>query len=69
LEAMAALYLEEKDPVKKAQRAKRQSKLSSRRVVTGKRTPLPASIKHEVNLRDSGRCVQIDPQGNRCTQK
>ncbi len=32
------------------------------------RTPIPASVLHQVNLRDRGRCTHLNQQGTRCNQ-
>ena len=72
LKAMAALYLERKDPVKKAERVLSKPELSSRRVAKAgqeNRKPIAAAVKHEVTRRDQGQCAHIDDRGNRCTQK
>ena len=72
LEAMAALYLERKDPVKKAERVLSRPELSSRRVATAEkknRRPIAAAVKHEVNRRDQGQCAHVDDKGNRCSQR
>jgi hypothetical protein len=36
--------------------------------VASTRTPIPAAIRHQVSLRDEGRCAHTDPQGKRCNQ-
>jgi len=33
-----------------------------------RRQPRPASLDHQIQLRDEGRCVEKDEKGNRCTQ-
>ncbi len=85
LKAMATLYLERKDPIKKAERVlekkqlfsspslKREgpSFLSLRRVGNsqGKRTTIPAQIRHEVMKRDRGQCTFKDKVANPCQNK
>ena len=72
LEAMATLYLEKKDPVKKAERVLSKPQLSSRRVAkteSKNRKPIVAAVKHEIAKRDQGQCAHVDDKGNRCTQK
>ncbi len=60
LEEMVELFLERKDPVEKAKRAKpKAAKPSSGRSV-------PAAVKHEVNRRDQGRCQALLPNRERC---
>jgi len=74
LGTMVNLYLDKKDPVVKARRAKtslrtRKSRGTVRRTRSFRRPPLPAQIKHGVMLRDEGQCTQTDEKGVRCTQK
>jgi len=73
LKAMTALYLEKKDPVEKAKRIlSMKDELSSRRVTTqktGKRTAIPALVRHEVVNRDKGQCTFRDSQGKRCSNR
>ena len=89
LKAMATLYLERKDPIKKAERVLKKNSLSSsispspslkrgdsyflslRRVgnAQGKRTPIPAQIRHEVMKRDRGQCTFKDKVANPCQNK
>lgn len=72
LHELVDLYLEREDPVKKARRiASKPNNSSQGRVkslVTKQRKPIPAAVKHEVILRDQGRCVHINPDGKRCNQ-
>jgi 5-methylcytosine-specific restriction endonuclease McrA len=82
LEQMAAVFLERKDPVKRAERVT-QKKLVAKPKSTSlsnvnppvqkataiakqSRSPIPASIRHQVNLRDRGECQGKTPQGTRC---
>jgi 5-methylcytosine-specific restriction endonuclease McrA len=51
LEELLDVYLERKDPVKKAER----TYLRQVRTTTAKKT-MPAQVKHQVNLRDRGKC-------------
>lgn len=39
------------------------------RGVSSTRVPIPASIKHQVYLRDGGRCTQANPDGKRCGRR
>jgi len=67
------LYLDKKDPVVKARRAKTSLRTRERGpsapMKNTRRPPLPAQIKHAVMLRDEGQCTQTDEKGMRCTQK
>jgi 5-methylcytosine-specific restriction endonuclease McrA len=75
LKEMTRLYLDQKDPVRKAQRilAKKQKNANSRvsippsngRDIT-KRKPLPARVKHAIFARDQGQCTHRDDSGRRC---
>ena len=85
LKAMATLYLERKDPIKKAERVlekkqlfsspslKREESLSLflRRAgnAHGKRTPIPVQIRHEVMKRDRGQCTFKDKVATPCQNK
>ena len=61
IEEMASLFLERKDPIEKAKRAKpRNQTLPS----SGRSTP--ASARHEVNRRDLGRCQARLPNYEPC---
>jgi hypothetical protein len=74
LESMCELYLEKKDPVRKAQRAAVRSfpKLLVPKaalpspVENGTRIPIPATLKHLVMQRDQGRCRAKNPDGTAC---
>jgi len=68
LRVMAELYLEKKDPIKKAERL--AARLVDRKAVSqeGKRN-LPAALKRQVSLRDRGQCAFIEPTGNRCRER
>ena len=82
LEQMAAVFLERKDPVKRAERIT-QKKLVAKPKSTSlsnvtppvqkaaaiakqSRSPIPAAIRHQVSLRDRGQCQGKTPQGTRC---
>ncbi len=80
LKAMATLYLQRKDPIKKAERVLKKEPLSSpvsSRIVNQsrvdqfpkKRTPIPAQIRHEVMKRDRGQCAFKDKVANPCQNK
>ena len=34
-----------------------------------KRKPISAKVRHQVHLRDGGRCTHRDPQGQRCSSR
>jgi 5-methylcytosine-specific restriction endonuclease McrA len=51
LEELLDVYLEKKDPVKKAERTYLRQVRPSTAVKT-----MPAKVKHQVNLRDRGKC-------------
>jgi 5-methylcytosine-specific restriction endonuclease McrA len=62
-------FLEKHDPLLKAQRnapALRPKPVLATK--NGKRTATPAAMVHLVAQRDSGRCVEILPNGKRCDQ-
>jgi hypothetical protein len=80
LEALTQLYLEKKDPIKKAQRQMAKGKLQEEPVPQSqpilsvsdrstRRTRLPAKVKHQVQLRDHGQCTHIDDKGRRCSSR
>lgn len=77
LEAMAELFLEKNDPVRKAERVLKKKSSSA---VTGRNTqvassdisnhmPIPSIVQHRVRLRDQGQCVHRDSKGLRCNNK
>jgi len=64
LAAMATLYLERHDPVKKAERAqarKTTPTLSQGKVSAGRY--IPAKVAHQVSLRDRGQCTFTGAHG------
>lgn len=80
LGALLDLYLEAKDPVKKADRVLKKMAQTQKNSnddapacvpghVTGNRPHLPAQIRHEVTLRDDGRCTQLSKEGIRCDNR
>ena len=71
LEAMVTLYLQRKDPVKKAERVLSKPQLSARRAKAENknRKPIVSAVKHEIAMRDQGQCAHTDDKGNRCTQR
>ena len=69
LEVMAGVFLDKRDPIKKAERASvRIIRKSEANPLKSGRAPIPAREKHEVTLRLEGRCSHRDSQGKRCTQ-
>ncbi len=97
IEAMAEVFLEKRDPIEKAKRAKdrelKKTQLSPRgrpsekvpelpngplklavpAARTGSRQGpdrfIPSKVKHAVQLRDSGRCRHLLPEGDRCESR
>ena len=72
LKAMAELYLEKQDPIRKAQRNhnKKPRQLFTRTVGRKAQTrAVLAPIKHPVMLRDQGQCTHKDNNGRRCQEK
>jgi 5-methylcytosine-specific restriction endonuclease McrA len=70
LEALADLYLEKKDPVKKAERVlKRDADACvarhADRIEQSDTRLIPAKTKHQVSLRDGAQCTYTD-RGKRC---
>jgi 5-methylcytosine-specific restriction endonuclease McrA len=68
LQALLQVYLEVKDPVKRAERvlkramAKPEKQLVSRRVASRRdgREPIPSATRHRIAIRDGGRCTHIE---------
>ena len=52
---------------KQSQRLKTTNKPKFQRTIAGPRVPFTAQEKHEVFLRDGGRCTHIDSAGKRCS--
>jgi len=78
LDELTRFYLEKKDPVKKAKRvlgkpprnsARYEKPVSLPKAAGGRRTAIPARIKHEVMKREGGQCSHKLPDGSRCEQK
>jgi hypothetical protein len=73
-EASVDVYLEAKDPVKRAERILKrkvdQNKTAARRAdqLNQSTKPIPARQKHEVNYRDGGQCTQVY-DGKRCENR
>jgi 5-methylcytosine-specific restriction endonuclease McrA len=66
LEALADLFLEKHDPVKRAERA---VKKPVKQLVSKPVGVIPARVRHEVNLRDRGQCTHVDPRFGRCRNR
>ncbi len=80
LAVMAEITLNKLDPLRKAERAeerdkskvgtcqetKKEFRKSGRRVARAK---IPRHVTHAVNLRDQGRCTQVNNQGERCQMR
>ena len=82
LEALLAVYLESKDPIKRAERVmnrkkKRVAADDAPACVTGhveryrseNREPIPAIVRHQALLRDEGRCAYLNELGERCENR
>ena len=80
LGALLDVYLESKDPISRAKRVmKRKTKSPGNNAsacVTGhaerggvNREAIPAVIRHQVLLRDSGQCAHLNEQGIRCENR
>lgn len=69
IEYAARFTLDRVDPLKRAERNSRKAagsvRLSSR---IKSRAPIPASLKHQILLRDNGQCTQI-VEGKRCPSR
>ena len=61
LEEMASFFLERKDPVEKAERAR-----GNKKTAPSSGRSMPASVRHEVNRRDSGKCQASLPNQQPC---
>ena len=80
-EVLLEVYLESKDPIKRAERVmKRKMKAVENNTpacVTGhaerngpeNREAIPATLRHQALLRDDGRCAHLDEQGKRCENR
>jgi hypothetical protein len=45
-----------------------KNRLGARQVYQNRKRYIPASLKHQATLRDSGQCTFKDPQGKLCGQ-
>ena len=74
LEALLNVYLEAKDPLKRAERVMKRKAIER---VTGhaenhsseSRKAIPAIMRHQVLLRDGGRCANLNERGVRCENR
>jgi len=71
LDALASLYIDKKDPLQKALRVEKRTRLIQPVPGQVQNNPrfIPASIQHRVLLRDGGRCAQNLPSGARCQER
>ena len=73
LDLMVEAFLEQNDPVRKAERAQRRSpKPVARQVESAAsaergRKLLPAALRHAIAKRDGDQCTHADRDGNRCS--
>ncbi|MDR3606886.1 MAG: HNH endonuclease signature motif containing protein [Oligoflexia bacterium] len=67
IQAMTAEYLDRHDPLEKAKRAKKSTVTVDQLVTRRVRTPIPAAVLHQVNLRDQRKCAYV-LHGKRCNQ-
>ncbi len=65
IKRLAEQFLKQEDPVQKAERAALQAKQVLRPAPQNPRL-IPASVRHQVNLRDRGECQYRLPNGKRC---
>ena len=68
IKAMANQYLERNCPLRKAKRAYLKKAKVAPAPKQG-RQPIPASLKHQIRLRDNFQCTAANPRGSRCDQK
>jgi len=61
-------YLDKHDPVRRAERLTWRKSRTSSPPKRG-RHPISAHVKHQVNLRDRGQCVERNPDGTRCSDR
>jgi len=78
LDVLLDVYLESKDPVKRAERVLKKKGVNARASVTGhtnrvklseNREPIPASVRHRIQLRDGGQCAHVNASGERCESR
>lgn len=79
LEVLLDLYLESKDPIKRAERVMKRKAAHDDALacVTGhvegtlpvNGGPIPAHVRHQVQLRDGGQCAHLNPSGARCENR
>jgi hypothetical protein len=68
LNTAVTLFLDKKDPVKKALRASSRTRMLLNPQKTGRRA-IPAQVKHQVHLRDAFRCTHRDRNNQRCEKE
>lgn len=78
LDVLLDVYLESKDPVKRAERVLKKKGINASASVTGhanrvdlseNRQLIPSSIRHQVQLRDGGQCAHVRASGERCENR
>lgn len=82
LETLLDVYLESKDPLKRAEREMKRKSIEpisnapasvtghANRVNTSEnRAMIPAIVRHQVHLRDMGRCTHLNRNGERCKNR
>ena len=81
IETLVEDFIKRQDPVEKAKRQKIRGKLKinapsktkpfsrNEKNESPQRKALPASIKHQVFLRDQGQCTSMTPEGSRCPSR
>jgi len=84
LEATIEVYLESKDPIKRAERV--MKRLAQKKATMTRKNdapacvtvtheglenldPIPAIRRHQVRLRDGGRCAHVNERGERCENR
>lgn len=70
LGVLTSEFLMRHDPVEKAKKheVKKGPSVTVRKLFTLGRRPIPAAIRHRVNLRDQGRCTYVLSDGSRCNE-
>jgi hypothetical protein len=77
LETLLEVYLETKDPVRRATRVMKRKNAAPASVTchviqqkwSENQKPVPAAVKHQVMLRDEGQCAHLNLQGERCENR
>ena len=69
LDGVLDVYLEAKDPVRRAERVLGRRGDNAPACVTGHVGVVPALVRHQVILRDLRRCRHVDTRGARCENR